>query len=137
MQKKAEYKEAAHQLNRRPTFNVISQSYNPEFEKLFRNSISNLPEINQIKSQNNSADFTWNVENDTEFPLTVYYNGIINGNKIILPKQTESILLVPGRYRIVAGNFDGSTEATPFSGTKVLEGGNEANTTFIITNSKD
>ena len=68
--KKAEYKEVAHQLNRRTTFNVISQSYDPEFEKLFRNSISNLPEINQIKSQNNNADFTWNVENDTEFPLT-------------------------------------------------------------------
>ena len=135
--KRADHKEVAHQLNRRTTFNVISQSYDPEFEKLFRNSISNLPEINQIKSQNNIADFIWNVENATDFPLTVYYNGIINGNKIILPNQTESILLVPGRYRIVAGNFDGSTQATPYSGTRVLEGGNKANTTFIITNSKD
>ena len=135
--KKAEHREVAHQLNRRTTFNVISQSYDPEFEKLFRNSISNLPEINQIKSQNNIADFTWNVENATEFPLTVYYNGIINGNKTISPNQTESILLVPGRYRIVAGNFDGSIQATPFSGTRVLEEGNKANTTFFITNSKD
>ena len=135
--KKEEHKEIAHQLNRRTTFNVISQSYDPEFEKLFRNSISSFPEINQIKSQNNIADFTWYVMNDTEFPLTVYYNGLVNGSKTIFPRVTESILLIPGRYRIVAGNFDGSTNATPFSGTKELEGGNEASTRFIITNDKD
>ncbi|MGY8988980.1 MAG: OmpA family protein, partial [Flavobacteriales bacterium] len=33
-----EYKEIAHQFNRRTTFNIISQTYNSEFEKLFRNS---------------------------------------------------------------------------------------------------
>ena len=132
--KKIEYKEIAHQFNRRTTFNVISQSYDPLFERLFKNSISNFPKINQTKSKNNIADFIWKVENDTEFLLTVYYNGLIGGSKNILPGETESIILIPGNYRVVAGNFDGSTEATPFSGSKVMLEGNEAYTRFIINN---
>ena len=130
--KKFKYKEIAHQFNRRTTFNVISQSYDPEFERLFRNSISSFPEINQTKSKNNIADFHWKVENDTEFLLTVYYNGLSGGSKNILPGGTEFIILIPGNYRVVAGNFEGSTEATPFSGTKVFLEGNEASTRFII-----
>ncbi len=130
--KKQKHKEISHQLNRRTTFNVISQSYDPDFERLFKNSISNFPQINQIASKNQTADFIWDVENDTDYPMTIYYNGIINGNKSISPRSKVSIILIPGVYRVVAGNFDGSTDATPYSGTYDLEDGNEASTRFII-----
>jgi peptidoglycan-associated lipoprotein len=131
--KKDEYKEIAHQFNRRTTFNVISQSYDPEFEKLFRNSIQGgLPEINQIKSHNNIADFVWHVENDADFPFIVYYNGLSGGTTIIPPRETKSILLIPGAYRIVGKHKNNLDNITPFSGTRLLEGGNEASTRFFI-----
>jgi len=130
--KKEEYKQIAHQLNRRTTFKVISQSYDPEFEKLFRNSISNLPEINQTPTKNKMADFVWNVENDCEYSITVYYNGLTGGSTVIESKQTASIKLIPGEYRIVAFVNNKTANVKPFSGVRTLQKGYQADTRFYI-----
>ena len=130
--KKKKYKEIAHQLNRRTTFKVISQSYDPEFEKLFRNSSPNLPEMNQTQSQNQMVDFVWNVENDCEYSITVYYNGLTGGSTVVESGETASIKLNPGEYRIVAVVNDKTANVLPFSGVRTLQKGHQADTRFYI-----
>ncbi|MBE51396.1 MAG: hypothetical protein CMP51_06885 [Flavobacteriales bacterium] len=114
-------KEKAHQYNRRTTFKIVSQNYDPSFEVLYENSLNNnqLVVFKETESlDDNSESVMWTIFNDCEYELNIYYNGpIYGGSTSISPNSTELIEIQSGVYRVVASH---STEEKDIHLTLVL-----------------
>jgi len=145
-------KEKANQYNRRTSFKVISgnsvndckedvnSTYNTlelnedEFEALFEKSYKSLV-IEPVKAKNSSAEFTWHVTNpEKEISFTLYFDGNTSGSVIVLPGETQHIVLEQGEYRVIVANYD--IEILPFSGTYTFNTGYESSSTFHIADIK-
>lgn len=101
-----------------------------EVDNVFTNEHSTLPTMNKLYSMGTSYSII-ELENRTEYVLTVSYSGPDSKRIIIHPHKTEKVHIGNGYYRIAASVGHG---IRPFAGTENLDGSHYSVYYYIVTN---
>ncbi len=99
-----------------------------EVGNIFSGEHSTLPEA-QLVASDGSGINTIEIENRTDYTLTVRYSGSQSKRLVLRPRSEGSVKLVNGRYRITASVS--SSAVVPFAGTQTLEGGTYSSVYYI------
>lgn len=99
-----------------------------EVGNIFSGDHSTLPEAELVEADGSGIN-TIQVENQTNYTLTIRYSGPQSKRLVLGPRSSDSVRLVNGRYRVTASV---STSAvTSFAGNQTLEGGTYSSVYYI------
>lgn len=92
------------------------------------------PPSRYYQDSNSENRATVNMENTTNFTITVRYSGIDSFKKVIPPKQTREVVISPGVYKIAVTTQQ--RDVRPFYGTNDIKTGGHYSESFHITSSQ-